>query len=282
MAKESNLQDRNFDDLAKRFKKNVYGGLKGDIRLAVLNRDCAEHIAMAPFRAGSHTTGVDVFQAPWTILDAGGGQGQFSLQLALAGHRVVICDISAEMLKLAETEVRALGVEGRVTLVHCALQDLSTHLPSDFTGGENLQFDMVICHAVMEWLQEPRLLLPHLLDYLKPQAYLSLTFYNLHSLIYKNLLRANFKKIIAQDYSGARGSLTPINPLDPIKVLSWLQALPLNLLCHSGIRVFHDYIFDGEAREAQPQTLLELELQFSRQEPYRSLGRYQHLLLQAD
>ena len=130
MAKESTGQDRNFDDLAKRFKKNIYGGLKGDIRLAVLERDCAAHIPVAPFKTSA---------ARWTILDAGGGQGQFSLQLAQAGHNVVICDISAEMLKLAQEQIDQLGLGNRVQLIHCALQDLPQHLPQ-----EQQQFDFVI------------------------------------------------------------------------------------------------------------------------------------------
>ncbi len=270
MAKESAQQDRNFDELAKRFKKNIYGGLKGDIRLAVLNRDCAAHLQVAPFDHKSTPT-------RWRILDAGGGQGQFSLQLAQAGHEVVICDISAEMLKLAEEQVNVLGLQDKVTLIHCALQDLPQHLTAAQT-----QFDLVICHAVMEWMQEPQTLLPCLLNYLKQHGYLSLTFYNVHSLIYKNLLRTNFKKIINKDYGGSRGSLTPINPVDPQQVLAWVSSLPLKLLAHSGIRVFHDYIFNEEHREREPQTLLKLELEFSQQEPYRSLGRYVHLLLRKD
>lgn len=266
MAKESNRQDRNFDDLAKRFKKNIYGGLKGDIRLAVLNRDFAEHVPMAPFATAAR---------PWRILDAGGGQGQFSLQLAKAGHQVVVCDISAEMLKLAEEQVQAEGVEANVTLVHCAIQELGQHLQP-----EEQLLDLVICHAVMEWMQEPQALLGYLSAYLREGGYLSLTFYNRHSLIYKNLLRTNFKKIINQDYGGSKGSLTPINPLDPQDVLSWMQASPFRLLEHSGIRVFHDYIFNEEHRLREPEQLLQLELAFSRQEPYRSLGRYMHLLAQ--
>ena len=265
MAKESTGQDRNFDDLAKRFKKNIYGGLKGDIRLAVLERDCAAHLPIAPYAASSEC---------WTILDAGGGQGQFSLQLAQAGHRVVICDISAEMLKLAQEKVDQLGVADRVQLIHCAIQDLPQYL-----SVEHQQFDFVICHAVIEWMQEPQMLLPSLLRYLKPEGYLSLTFYNVHSLIYKNLLRTNFKKIIGKDYGGSAGSLTPINPLEPQQVLSWVADLQLQLLSHSGIRVFHDYIFNEEHREREPQTLVAMELEFSQQEPYRSLGRYMHLLL---
>lgn len=272
MVKESNSQDRNFDDLAKRFKKNIYGGLKGDIRLAILERDFTDHIPIAPFAPFAP---IGSESRPWRILDAGGGQGQFSLQMAKAGHEVVICDISTEMLKLAQDQVTLAGVEEKVQLIHCAIQDL----PQQLTSSEQ-QFDLVICHAVMEWMQEPSELLSHLLAYLKPDGYLSLTFYNLHSLIYKNLLRTNFKKIVSQDFAGTKGSLTPINPLDPQQVMGWINNLPLKVLTQSGIRVFHDYIFNEIHRNREPEQLIQLELFFSKQEPYRSLGRYMHVLAQ--
>jgi S-adenosylmethionine-dependent methyltransferase len=265
MAKQSAQQDRNFDDLAQRFKKNIYGGLKGDIRLAVLERDCRAALPVHPWRGDN--------PKPWRILDAGGGQGQFSLQWAKKGHSVVICDISAEMLKLAAEQVEEQNLSDRVELIHAPVQDLHLHIA-------NKQFDFVICHAVMEWLHEPQFLLPQLLNYLAPKGFLSLTFYNLHSLIYKNLLRTNFKKIIDEDFGGARGSLTPINPQRPEEVLAWVEQLPMEVLCHSGIRVFHDYIFNEEHRARDPENLVKMELEFSRQEPYRSLGRYVHLLLQ--
>ena len=260
MAKQDAAQDRNFDDLAGRFKKNIYGGLKGAVRLAVLQRDFTEAIPelLMPDK-------------PLRILDAGGGQGQFSLRLAQAGHQVVLCDISAEMLKLAREQVEEAGLSQSVSLVHCAIQELTSHIADD-------QFDLVLCHAVMEWMAEPQSLLPCLHRYIKPGGWLSLTYYNRHSLIFKNLLRTNFKKIIAQDFRGAKGSLTPINPLEPDQVDAWLSDLPLSVAARSGIRVFHDYILDGELRERAPEDLITLELRFSRQEPYRSLGRYIHIL----
>ncbi|GGY70442.1 tRNA 5-carboxymethoxyuridine methyltransferase [Cellvibrio zantedeschiae] len=266
MAKQPINQDRNFDDLAKRFQKNIYGGLKGDIRLAVLERDFREYFSALPF-------GNEKPAKPLRILDAGGGQGQFSLQFAKAGHSVVICDISAEMLKLAEQEVMQQELESHVQLIHCAIQDVSQHI-----GVSEDKFDVVLCHAVMEWVANPAELLGYLLEQLKPQGYLSLTFYNLHSLIYKNLLRTNFKKIQQQDFGGSKGSLTPINPLYPEQVFEWLNQLPLQVLATSGIRVFHDYIFNEEHRERDPQSVIELELELSRKQPYQLLGRYIHVL----
>lgn len=267
MAKQSSNEDRNFDDLAERFQKNIYGGLKGKIRLAVLQRDCTEHLPAQPFQT--------LQTKPWRILDAGGGQGQFSLELARAGHELVVCDISSEMLKVAEAQIKKEGLSSQVRLINCSIQDLSQHL-------QETEFDLVICHAVMEWMQNPAELLPYLYRYLKTDGFLSLIFYNLNSLIYKNCLRTNFKKIIQHDYVGAAGSLTPINPLKPETVLEWVNALPLEVLCHSGIRVFHDYIFNEAHREAKPDELLALELELSRQEPFRSLGRYIHLLMRAN
>lgn len=268
MAKQPIHQDRNFDDLAKRFQKNIYGGLKGDIRLAVLERDFREYFAVAPFGEQASTQ-------PLRILDAGGGQAQFSLHFARAGHSVVICDISAEMLKLAQQEVIAQGLESKVQLIHCAIQDLAQHL----TQSER-EFDIVLCHAVMEWVANPPDLLKSLMPYVTAKGYLSLTFYNVHSLIYKNLLRTNFKKIQQQDFGGASGSLTPINPLYPEQVFEWLNQLPVTRLTTSGIRVFHDYIFNEAHRERDPQSVIELELEFSRKQPYQLLGRYIHVLSQ--
>lgn len=266
MTKQSSTLDRNFDGLAERFQKNIYGGLKGQIRLAVLQRDCQEILPIQPFGENANQK--------WRILDAGGGQGQFSLELARAGHDLIICDISKDMLKIAEEQVRREGLESRVQIVNCSIQDLVKHIGSQ-------EFDFVICHAVMEWMAQPKELLPLLMQHLKPNAYLSLIFYNLNSLIYKNCLRTNFKKIIQQDYSGTSGSLTPINPLQPEDVLSWIDAESLSVVTHSGIRVFHDYIFNEEHRERDPDKLIEVELSLSRQEPFRSLGRYIHLLIRA-
>lgn len=266
MAKQPIAHDRNFDDLAKRFQKNIYGGLKGDIRLAVLERDFREQVPFLPF---GHTP----TEKPLRILDAGGGQGQFSLQFAKAGHSVIICDISAEMLTLAEQAVVENHLTEQVQFIHCAIQDLSQHLSAD-----DCQFDIVLCHAVLEWVANPSQLLACVQQFVRVNGFLSLTFYNLHSLIYKNLLRTNFKKIQERDFGGARGSLTPINPLYPEQVFEWMKSLPLHILTTSGIRVFHDYIFNEAHRERDPVSVVALELELSRQLPYQLLGRYIHVL----
>ena len=257
-------QDRNFDGLAERFKRNIYGGLKGDIRLAVLQRDLADHVF-----SSDHNR-------PLRILDAGGGQGQFSLKLATQGHHVTLCDISSDMLAVAAENALSLGLEEQIEIRHESIQALVNNMSDP--EQDVLPYDLVLCHAVMEWVIEPELLLHQLTSLVVPGGHLSLTFYNENGVMMKQLLRGNLQRVLDKDYSGYPGSLTPTQPLCPEQVSQWLSNLPLEILCKSGIRCFHDYILDPVARQQSPETLLELELKCSRQEPFLSLARYIHVL----
>jgi S-adenosylmethionine-dependent methyltransferase len=253
--------DRNFDGIAPRFRRNIYNSAKGQLRLAVLHRDFEEFLPLA----GNSLN----------ILDAGGGQGQFALELAEAGHQLVLTDISEEMLELARAKSASLpvDVQDRVKIVQSPLQELKSTLESAQTP-----FDLVMCHAVIEWLKEPAELVASLEPLVRPGGYFSLVFYNLNGMIFKNLLRTNFRKIQQEDYTGFRGSLTPTHPLRLEQVRTWIADAGLEEICCSGIRVFHDYIFNAADRAREPETLQEMELAFSRQLPYRDLGRYIHVL----
>ncbi|MDO3385745.1 methyltransferase domain-containing protein [Gilvimarinus sp. SDUM040013] len=262
MPKQAVDADRNFDDLADRFDRNIYGGLKGQIRLAILNRDFSDYLPIAPYVPLTPDKTL-------SILDAGGGQGQFSIPLAAAGHELTLCDLSQKMLGKARARASEMGLQN-VLLKHSSIQSLQI----------KTQFDLVLCHAVLEWVVEPKAVLLHLWQMVKPGGHVSIIFYNHHSLVYKNLLRTNYKKVLADDYSAFAGSLTPINPLRPEQVLNWCEQLEANLLCHSGIRVFHDYILDAANRQKSPEQVMSLELSLSRQPPFRDLGRYVHLLLE--
>ena len=259
-------RDVNFDTLAAKFQKKVYGGLKGKIRLAVLNKDLAEFSprSMAPAKG-----------EPLKILDAGCGAAPFSLNFLEYGHDLVLCDISEKMLDLARGRARnvcdAMGVP-MPPFLHGPIQELD--LP---TG-----FDLILCHAVVEWVVDPRVMIRHLLDRLAPGGIFSLTFYNFHGMVFKNLLRGNYKKILKKEYHGWPGSLTPAHPRKLDEVMGWVENMPLSLVGHSGMRVFHDYNLDMARRDDHPDTVVDLELEFSRKEPYRSMGRYQHLVFKKD
>lgn len=256
------MADRNFDDLAQRFRKRIYGGLKGDIRLAVLNRDLAPLLdsAVAPSLC---------------VVDAGGGQGQFALDLAARGHRVWITDISGEMLAMAREQIDARELGAQAQTLQLPLQALQsdTRIP---------EVDLLLCHAVLEWLEQPQQALVQLADCLKPGGYLSLTFYNRRALEFRLLQRGSLRQLdrhrTSGDWGGHPGSLTPKNPLLPEVVLDWIGQAGLTLVAHSGIRCFHDFMTPDMRDKLPPEAIVEKELLYSRIDPYRQLARYVHLL----
>ncbi|TBU99755.1 methyltransferase domain-containing protein [Stutzerimonas kirkiae] len=245
------MSDRHFDELATRFAEKIYGGAKGAIRLAVLQEDLAEVLPQKPLR----------------VLDIGAGLGHMSLWLAALGHCVTLAEPAAPMLDGARQRFSEANLQAR--FIQAPWQELGAHLDS--------HYDLVLCHAVLEWLAEPQAILPALHRFTAPGGWLSLAFYNRDALIYRNLLKGHFKKLRSQVYAGEGQSLTPQQPLDPRLLDKQLEGL-WQVEHRSGIRVFHDYMpADFQAR-ADTQALLEMELAHRRHPAFAGLGRYLHWL----
>lgn len=252
------LTDRNFDDLAGRFSQNIYNTSKGLLRQAVLLRDLAE---LPQLSSACH------------ILDVGGGQGQLAIKLAALGHQVHLTDISAEMLVLAKAQALQQGVSEQLQITHSPLQQLAGIL-----AGQ--QFSLVLCHAVLEWLAEPELAIKQLLQCVAPGGVLSLMFYNKDAHRLSNILYGNFDYVKADMRVKKSVRLNPQQPLVTAQVLAWCEQAGFVLLGKTGVRCFHDYLRDRNLQTTQYAELEALELQYNRQEPYASLGRYTHFLLQ--
>ena len=75
--------DRSFDDLSARFSANIYGTRKGQLRLDILAADFKDHLGIDWPKGSILDSGTDMAVGrQLLILDAGGGIGQFSAQLA--------------------------------------------------------------------------------------------------------------------------------------------------------------------------------------------------------
>ena len=255
----SKRKDQNFDNLSKRFRKNIYDTPKGQIRLNILWRDLVEGIP-------------EIEKGGLSILDAGAGQGNFALMLAEKNHHLTLSDISSEMLDDAKTLFSEYKLENNAEFIHSSVQELSNHT--------NKKHDIVLFHAVLEWLIEPEETLRQLLSFIKPGGYLSLMFYSRTGLIYQNLTRGNFDYILNDSLKGKGETLTPINPQLPEDVYSWLNKFELTVLLKSGVRVFYDGLSRDRRKQINLDDLFELEKRFSREEPYCSLARYIHVLCQ--
>ncbi|MFD2230631.1 methyltransferase [Alkalimarinus sediminis] len=260
MKKYEHTQDRNFDGLAEHFKKKIYGSSKGEIRLRLLWDDLEDNLLNKIENAAS-----------LAVLDVGGGIGQISAMLAKQGHTVTVTDVSKDMLELAnEHFVEESVPTENFQLKHLALDQLSQEF--------DYSFDLVMFHAVLEWLADPKSGLLCTMDRVAEGGYLSLMFYNKHSVIMKNLLKGNFRKVVSNDFIGERGGLTPISPLDPLEVYSWLESAGFEIVSKTGIRVVNDYLSRDLQANRSYEDILHMEKMLCRQEPYLSLGRYIHVV----
>ncbi len=117
-----------------------------------------------------------------TILDIGGGPGRYSIELAKAGHRVTLLDLSARHVELAQRKARELGVQ-ITDFVHGNALDLSR-----FAGGA---FDVVLLMGPLYHLVEPSdrdLAIREALRVLAPGGFLSASFISRYS-VYIDLLK---------------------------------------------------------------------------------------------
>ena len=243
------MNDRHFDELASRFAQKIYGGAKGAIRLAVLQADLAEVLPETPLR----------------VLDVGAGLGHMSLWLAERGHQVTLAEPAAPMLDGARARFAEAGRQA--TFIQAPWQDLPGQLTEPF--------DLVICHAVLEWLAEPETILAPLHQLSRPGGWLSLAFYNRDALVYRNLLKGHLRKLRSDSLAGEKQSLTPQKPLDPRTLRTQLEPF-WHVERESGVRVFHDYMPREFQAKAELADLLEMELAHRRHPTFAGLGRYLH------
>lgn len=247
--------DRNFDNLIDKFEQRVYGTLKGDLRIKLLKEDLQS-----------------LHQSPTlSIWDAGCGLAQISSWFAEAGHALTLCDLSAKMLARAQQRFSEQNLSA--TFLQGAAQDLAVDLP---------QFDLVVFHAVLEWLAAPKATLKTIADKVAPNGHLSLLYYNRNSIIMTNALKGDWRLqfLLNDHYMGKGKNLTPPNPQFPDDVINWLQQWGFDVKIETGIRVFHDYLTPEVLQNTNLDELIELENRYCRAPTFRQMARYIHLVAQ--
>jgi len=255
--------DRNFDGLSERFKSQIYGTLKGQLRLALLDLDLSCVVNT---------------QTPISILDCGAGQGQFASILAQYGHNLVLNDVSAEMLHMAQQNLQELAPNNyQHPIIVAPLQTLPEQLSQN---GFADQYDLVLNHAVLEWLHEPFSAMEMLSKRVKQGGHLSLMFYNRHAIVWRNLMNGSWQRANSEHFHHAKNNLMPQQPLLPEEVKTKAESLGLELVLHRGIRCIHDHMFVEMRNRKSLQEFIEIEKDIGLKPPYRDLGRYVHMLFQ--
>ncbi|MFG3167220.1 class I SAM-dependent methyltransferase [Streptomyces sp. NPDC048200] len=208
------------------------------------------------------------------VLDVGMGQGTQALRLARAGHQVTGLEQDATMLSVAREALAAEpeGIRSRVRLVEGDGRETGVH----FLPGS---FDVVLCHGVLMYVQEPDALLAGLARMLAPGGLLSLLVRNGDALAMRPGLHGDWAATLsAFDTTAYTNRLGLDVRADRLSTLTGtLAGIGAPLHAWYGVRVFTDTAADGAAVPADVETLLAAEERAGRTDPYRRVAALLHL-----
>ncbi len=207
-----------------------------------------------------------------TVLDIGGGTGGFAVPLAEAGHRVTVVDASPDALAALTRRAAESGVADRVSAVQG---------DGDALAGlvEPASADLVLCHAVLEVVDEPTRVVDALRTALRPGGAASVLVASRAAAVLSRAMNGALD-VAAALLADPNGSAGPRDTLrrryDAESAAALLRAAGLDVEQTHGVRVFADLI-PAPAADGDPQALLDLELAASAQPPYRDIAAQLHL-----
>lgn len=211
------------------------------------------------------------------VLDIGGGTGGFAVRVAELGHRVTVVDPSPDALAALDRRARELGV------AVAGLQgDLSTLL--DVTGPAAA--DVVLCHGVLEVVEDPGAALTTLRQVLRPGGTLSLLVGQRHAAVVTRAMAGHFAQALAlldpPDAAGVRdaGAGRSGRRFTDNEVTGLLEGAGFRVDAVHGIRVFADLV-PGSLLDLEPGStaaLVDLERAVSERPEFRPLAAQLHVL----
>jgi SAM-dependent methyltransferase len=211
---------------------------------------------------------------PARVCDVGGGAGHNSIPLARRGYAVKILDPSEEMLNSARQTLDAEdeAVRGRVELVSGVGEDARRIFGED-------AFDVVLCHGVLIYLENPEPLIESLSVIARPKSVISILTKNADALAMRPGLEGHFDEALtAFDTKRETNRLGLDTSTDTVPELSKkLEKYGIELEQWYGVRVFTDHLDDRPSGPDLPD-VLEAEWQAGRRDPYRSVARLVHLV----
>jgi SAM-dependent methyltransferase len=142
-----------------------------------------------------------VARAALDIVDVGGGTGGFAVPFAALGHHVTVVDPSPDALAGAQRR----AAEQRVPLT--AVQGDADGL--DHLAGEN-SADLVICHSVLEYVEDPAAAMAAIARVLRPGGTVSVLAANAVAAVLHRALSGRYdqaREILAGITGGQDGAL---------------------------------------------------------------------------
>jgi S-adenosylmethionine-dependent methyltransferase len=215
---------------------------------------------------------------PLEVVDVGGGTGGFAVPLAELGHRVTVVDPSPDAL--AALERRAVEVGVVVTAVQGDATDLAdaTADVADRGGA-----DLVLCHGVLEHVDDPAPALAAIAGVLRSGGLLSLLAANRNAVVVARALTGRFDQArhALDDPDGRFGAGDPLPrrfTADGLRDLVRAEGLEVTVL--HGVRAFADLVPGGlvDAEPGAAEALLDLERAVADRDDFRALATALHLI----
>ncbi|GAB2740535.1 methyltransferase domain-containing protein [Streptomyces bullii] len=220
------------------------------------------------------------------VLDVGMGQGAQALRLARLGHQVTGLEQDPSVIAAAREALAGEpeGIRERMRIIEGDGRDTGVH----FLPGS---FDVVLCHGVLMYVEEPDPLLAGLARMLAPGGLLSLLVRNGDALAMRPGLSGDWAGALAafdttahlpHARTDAIGGITSRLGLDVRAdrlgaLTSTLAGIGAPLHTWYGVRVFTDTAADGAEGPADLETLLAVEEKAGRTDPYRGVAALLHL-----
>jgi len=211
---------------------------------------------------------------PLVVVDAGGGTGGFAVPLAQAGHQVTVVDPTPDSLAALQRRASEQGLAVE------ALQGDLTDLPALVAGGSA---DLVLCHSVLELVDDPAAALLAVAATLRPGGRLSLLVANRDAVVLARALAGHPDEAahVLTDPAGRWGAADgTARRWTPAAITALVEAAGLTLEQLHGVRAVSDLVPSAQL-DAEPgaaAALLSLERALSGTSPFRELATQLHLL----
>jgi S-adenosylmethionine-dependent methyltransferase len=213
---------------------------------------------------------------PCDVLDIGGGTGGFAVRVGALGHRVTVVDPSPDALaaldrRAGEHDVAVTGRQG----------DLSCLL--DVVDPDSA--DVVLCHGVLEVVDDPAAALATLARVVRPGGVLSLLAAQRHAAVVARAMAGHFQQALAMLDPATRPGAVPQTGRtgrryshDELTALVGDAGLVVDTV--HAVRVFTDLV-PGSLLDLEPgasAALVELEQAVAARPEYLPLATQLHLL----
>lgn len=213
---------------------------------------------------------------PLRIVDVGGGSGGMAVPLAELGHDVTVVDPSANALAALRQRAVDAGLEGSVAALQADTEELSERL-------EPGSADLVLCHSVLEMVDDPQRALESISDVVAPGGAVSLLVANRAAAVFAKALNGHVQSAmhLLQDVEGRLGeSDTVLHRFETHTLTALVNGCGLATEHVHGVQVISDLIPGGvlESEGGAREALREFEMATASRIPFRDLAAQLHVL----